>query len=313
MSFNWVKKGLIFSPNGEGGWMNSHAQVPTVLVKNDRLRIYFASRPVNNISKPTFIDLDINDPKKILHLNQDPILELGQIGCFDEFGIMPASVIKHENHIYLYYSGLYRGTTVPYYTASGLAVSDDDGTTFRKMFNGPILDRTKLEPFTTAGPWVIKEGNNWHCWYSSGIGWVNHNNHNEPRYIIKYATSENGIDWKQDNITTLAEKLPLEANARSTLIFQNGLHHMWYCYRGSENYRKNTNTSYKIGYATSKNLLNWERKDELVGISISQAQSDWDSEMIAYPCVVRVRNKLLMFYNGNHFGKYGFGYAEAEL
>jgi hypothetical protein len=32
--------------------------------------------------------------------------------------------------------------------------------------------------------------------------------------------------------------------------------------------------------------------------------------MIAYPCVIRVGRRLLMFYNGNGFGRDGFGWAE---
>ena len=33
--------------------------------------------------------------------------------------------------------------------------------------------------------------------------------------------------------------------------------------------------------------------------------------MICYPQVVRVDDRLLMFYNGNQHGASGFGYAEA--
>jgi hypothetical protein len=32
--------------------------------------------------------------------------------------------------------------------------------------------------------------------------------------------------------------------------------------------------------------------------------------MIAYPAVITVDDRKLMFYNGNGFGREGFGYAE---
>jgi hypothetical protein len=50
--------------------------------------------------------------------------------------------------------------------------------------------------------------------------------------------------------------------------------------------------------------------DAKVGIDISE--KGWDSEAIAYPYVIKVREKWYMFYNGNGFGKTGFGYAEYE-
>ena len=50
----WIKKGRVFGVSGEFGWMNSHAQVPTVLVKEKVLRIYFATRPKPTLSMTTF-------------------------------------------------------------------------------------------------------------------------------------------------------------------------------------------------------------------------------------------------------------------
>jgi len=89
----WQKQGLIFSPNDQGGWMKTHAQVPTPLVCEDFIRVYFSSRPEPKVSLTTFVDLDLDDPKKILRLNSTPILELGKPGTFDEHGIMPSCAL----------------------------------------------------------------------------------------------------------------------------------------------------------------------------------------------------------------------------
>jgi hypothetical protein len=40
--------------------------------------------------------------------------------------------------------------------------------------------------------------------------------------------------------------------------------------------------------------------------------SGWDSRVICYPALIRQRDKLLMFYNGNDMGVDGFGVAEAH-
>ena len=101
----WIKKGLIYDPSQHTGWIGAHAQGPTVLVGEKSLRIYFAARPEHNISLPTFIDVDIDNPQKILFVNNVPLLSLGKRGSFDEFGIIPCDVISHEGKIFLYYTG----------------------------------------------------------------------------------------------------------------------------------------------------------------------------------------------------------------
>jgi hypothetical protein len=65
---------------------------------------------------------------------------------------------------------------------------------------------------------------------------------------------------------------------------------------------------YRIGYAESLDGINWERKDEKVGIDVSK--NGWDSEMICYLSVITVEDKTFLFYNGNNNGETGFGYAE---
>jgi predicted GH43/DUF377 family glycosyl hydrolase len=129
----WKKKGVIFGPDQEEGWMKSHAQVPTVLVKEDRLRVYFAARPRQTLSLTTYVDIDINDFSRVLYLNPDPILEPGSEGAFDENGIMPSAVVEDDGVVYLYYSGWSRGVGVPYSNYTGLAVSSNGGSTFEKF------------------------------------------------------------------------------------------------------------------------------------------------------------------------------------
>ena len=41
----------------------------------------------------------------------------------------------------------------------------------------------------------------------------------------------------------------------------------------------------------------------------SENENDWDFQMIAHPYVMEVSDKIVAFYNGNGFGKTGFGCA----
>jgi hypothetical protein len=83
--------------------------------------------------------------------------------------------------------------------------------------------------------------------------------------------------------------------------------YMYYCYRGTFDFRKG-NDAYKIGCAYSKDMMNWERRDDKAGIT--RSEQGWDSEMIAYPAVIKSGHDIYLFYNGNDFGKEGFGFAK---
>lgn len=305
----WIKKGLIFNVENNIGWMNTHAQVPTVLVLKDRFRVYFSTRSIQTESKITFVDLDIDNPKKILYLHNEPILQSGVAGAFDEHGVMPASVLEFNGRIYLYYSGWSRRYEVPYSNLTGIAVSTDGGVTFKRLGDGPILSLNLNEPYSATSPYVYNENNKFHMFYCSGTKWLLLNNKYEHVYDIKYAVSENGIDFVQ-NGRTVINSYDDQALTRPVIIKKFGLYHMWFCYRGSSDFRDGKN-SYRIGYATSHDLINWERNDMEGGLEVSE--NGWDSRMVAYPFVVETASGVFMFYNGNGFGKSGFGYAVMDV
>jgi predicted GH43/DUF377 family glycosyl hydrolase len=302
----WQKHGLIFSPNGAGGWMNSHAQVPTPLISENHIRVYFSSRPQHDLSLTTFVDLDPKDPARILNLHLNPILELGRPGSFDEHGIMPSCAVRHNDKVFLYYSGWTRGVSVPYTNSTGLAISDDGGQTFRKFSEGPILAKSRHDPYSATSPVVFKEDDDWHMWYCSGTGWIKIDGKYEHTYDIKYAHSTDGIDWQCSDAAVIPQSTDQEAITRPYVMKTKTGFDMWFCYRGSRDFRDGED-AYRIGHARSTDLRKWSRDDKSAGIDISEA--GWDCKMIAYPAVVEANGKTLMFYNGNNFGFDGFGYA----
>jgi len=289
--------------------MHSHAQIPTVLVLEDRLRVYFATRPQKDLTLTTFVDLDKRDPRRILYIHNRPVLELGRRGMFDNHGIMPNFVVSVNGEVLLYYVGWYRGSSIPYHNAIGLAVSEDNGRTFRKMFEGPILDRTPSEPYSVGSIYIVQEHESLHMFYTYVFDWLSINGRLEPIYHIKHALSSNGIEWTKTDRICIKQKHEGEAVARPSIIFKDQRYHMWFCFRGSQDFRGGKD-SYRIGYASSDNLLDWTRKDSAAGINVSE--TGWDSEMVTYPCIVNVDDGYLMFYNGNGFGQTGFGYAIAS-
>ncbi len=308
----WIKKGLIFSVDRNYEWGQTHASVPTVdKITEDRLRVYFGTRDARNFSFTTFIEIEADNPSKVLYLHDKTVLVPGPMGAFDDCGAMPSWIVDHRGKKYLYYVGWNVRNTVPYHNSIGLAVSSDNGMTFQKLSDGPIIDRNIAEPYFSALPCVLVEDGSWRMWYLSCVKWSVFNNRPEPYYHIKYAESKDGVNWKRAEKVCIDFKDSREcAIARACVINDNKQYKMWYSYRNLENYRTDKINSYRIGYAESVNGVDWIRKDSETGINVSP--DGWDSQMIEYPFVCNYKGKRYMFYNGNGFGKSGIGYAILE-
>jgi predicted GH43/DUF377 family glycosyl hydrolase len=282
--------------------------MPVAMETEDSIRIYYTGRHIDGRSRISYFDVDKNDPKKILYVHDLPILEVGKIGTFDDCGTVGTFVIRYNNLVYLYYNGYNVRNTVPWSNSIGLAISKDGGKTFEKTSEGPIMDRSPIDPYFTITPCIIIENDVWHMWYTSGTGWLQIENRVEPVYNIKYAYSKNGIDWIRENKISIKQDNIEECVARASILKSGDLLQMWFIYRGSRDFRDGID-SYRIGYAEGniQNPTKWKRSDEVAGIM--PGPEEFDNNMQAYPCVIKVNNKTLMFYNGNNFGKDGIACA----
>lgn len=311
----WIKQGRIFIPDQHLSWSTSHAQLPVAdpLIENNRLRIYFSTRNENNKTLPAWVEVKADAPTEIIAQSEGPLLDLGKPGTFDDSGVMPSCIVNHAGKKYMYYIGWNVRTTIPYHNSVGLAISEDNGNTWQRYSEGPLWDRNTVEPFFSGTSCVlIDEQNSWRNWYLSCTEWREVNGKMEPRYNIKYATSSDGIHWNRNGHVAIDYKNDEEAGLVSaTVVKVDGKWHMWYAYRGIDGYRTDISQSYRIGYASSDDGIAWQRQDEASGIDVSP--EGWDSEMICYPHVVNVNGKYVMLYNGNGFGKSGFGYATAKV
>ena len=127
-------------------------------------------------------------------------------------------------------------------------------------------------------------------------------------YKIAHATSEDGINWHRDGRQIIADRLNTdECQALPTVFHRDGTYHMYFCYREAHGFRKQSNSAYRIGYAHSNDLIDWVRDDSKAGIDVSE--DGWDSQMQCYPHTFQLDGKVYMLYNGNEFGRFGFGLA----
>jgi predicted GH43/DUF377 family glycosyl hydrolase len=269
--------------------------VPLVEKRNAQvLRSYYTARDKQNRSRPSYFEVRADNPSEILYVHDKPILELGLPGTFDDSGVMCSDVISVHGKIYFYYVGWNIGTTARYRTALGLAVSDDNGKNFHKVSDGPVMDRNPIDPISTSCQSVINEAGILKTWYMSYLKWENLNGQMEPFYQIKYAESKDGLNWQRENKICIPLHETEGGIACPSVLKESGLYRMWYSVRLSGNYRMDKKQSYRIGYAESDNGIDWIRKDNEAGIDVSE--QGWDSDMIAYPYVIKIENKYLMFY-----------------
>jgi hypothetical protein len=304
----WVKKGKIFAPDHDSDWMVSHASVPVAdKITDEVLRIYFGTRDGEGRSHTSYLEVEADNPQKILYMHDKPVLSLGELGTFDDRGIMPSWLVSHDGNKYLYYIGWNPQVTVPYRLSIGLAISKDGGNSFHKVSNGPICGRAVDEPYFNTAPCVLVDGESWKMWYISCTGWQIIHGHPEPSYLVKYAESADGIHWHKTGRICIDSNDSTEAIGRPCVFVEGATYKMFYSYRSTINYRTDSRQSYRLGYAESADGLSWNRKDDEVGID--KSGSGWDSQMMEYCYVYDHRAKKYLFYNGNGFGATGFGYA----
>ena len=307
----WTKQGLIFAPDKNFEWMQTHASVPIADERgDDALRIYFSTRDGRGRSHVAYVEVDADEPRRVVKVSERPVLPLGRPGTFDDSGVMPSWIVDHDGRKFLYYIGWSPQVIVSYHLSIGLAVSDDGGATFVKYSEGPVCDRSVEEPFFNTAPCVLVEGGVWRMWYVSCTGWEEVGGRTEPRYQVRYAESRDGVGWRKSDRVCVGYDEATGAIGRPCVYKDGALYKMFYSYRATKDYRTDPDRSYRLGYAESSDGLAWTRKDAEVGIH--RSEGGWDSEMLEYAFVYERGGRKHLLYNGNGFGATGFGYAVSD-
>ena len=294
------------------------AQSPQLLAIENGYRIYFSARKQQGdgrmpISEILYVDFD-SDFKNIISFSKKTILTPGILGSYDEHGVFPLHVKEVNTRIFGYISGWSRRISVPVETAIGIAESFDGGKTFLRLGPGPILAASGEEPFLVGDPFVVEIDSGLVMFYIAGTEWKSSEKEEDPQRVYKIRTAESldGIAWFKNERAVIDDVLgPDECQALPTVIKVGSKYFMYFCYREAFGFRSDPTKGYRIGYAESMDLVNWKRKDEI--LEIENHDSDWDSQMRCYPHATLVGNKVYLLYNGNSFGRNGFGLAVHSL
>lgn len=315
----WTRLGRIFDPGEHRlpDGCTQFAQSPQALVFDDFVRIYFSTRAVDiggkYLSHVAFVDMRKN-LREVIRVSERTVIPLGGLGCFDEHGIFPMNVLRVGEAIYGYTCGWNRRVSVSVDTAIGLAISHDQGLTFQRIGDGPVLAQSLHEPSLVGDGFVLRINGVFNMWYIFGTGWKR----SAPEaaadrtYKIGHAVSSDGIDWRKEEARQIvADRLgPDESQALPTVIRIGARWHMFFCYRQSFDFRANPDRGYRIGHAWSDDLHHWTRDDAEPNLDIEPGA--WDSDMQCYPHVFECDGRVYLLYNGNQFGRHGFGLAVLE-
>jgi predicted GH43/DUF377 family glycosyl hydrolase len=304
---NWKKLGLIYNNTNSAHWQFSHAANPVPYILNKEkgtVRVYHTSRSKENLSFIGFVDIDFKNDFKIINKSETPLVEPGDRGLFDDSGTAMGCIIENDNKFFLFYLGWNLKVTVPWLNTIGLAISDSPNGPFIKNGNVPLMDRSEEDPYSISYPAIIEENNRYKMWYGSNLSWGS--DQKDMNHIIKYAESRDLFKWQRTNQIHIPLIHPNEyALSKPWVLMNENIYQMWYSFRGNGDIE-----TYRIGYAESIDGKNWTRKDNEVGIDVSL--TGWDSEMICYPAVFELNGNTYMLYNGNGYGKTGFGIAILE-
>ena len=316
----WIKHGLIFNPTEHQlpNACQQFAQSPQALVMDNAIRIYFSTRAIDRngkfLSHIAFVDMQKN-LRDVIRVSDCTVIPLGELGTFDEHGIFPMSVMRHGDAVYGYTCGWNRRVSVSVDTGIGLAISHDGGLTFERTGPGPVLAASLHEPCLVGDGFVKVIDGVFHMWYIFGTGWKKYAADAAPdrTYKIGHATSNDGVNWvKEESRQIVPDRLgPDESQALPSVVQIGKRLHMFFCYRESFDFRKTKGRGYRIGHAWSDDMINWVRDDDAP--VLEGTPSGWDSDMQCYPHVFESDEKVYLLYNGNEFGRLGFGLAELVL
>lgn len=303
----WQKKGFICSSETlDISWYKKNTMVPLpYLIDAERLRIFVTMCDAQNVGRIGYVDVDPKNPHIIVGYSRKPIIDIGEPGSFSDNGVLTSSLLEVDGKLYLYYSAYQSCEKIPYLIFSGVAVSLDRGNTFSNLSRAPILDRVNGEIFVRSSPAVLKEPDGFHVWYSSdsGQGWIDAGSKARPCYDMKHIVTSSPTEWPRVQGVTC---IPLQNEdehgiTKATFWKEDGLYKTIYAIRS-------LSKGYRLGYAESSDGAHFERKDDQVGIDVSDF--GWDSEMITFPERFSYQERTFLFYCGNHYGMTGMGYAE---
>jgi predicted GH43/DUF377 family glycosyl hydrolase len=197
-------------------------------------------------------------------------------------------------------------------------------TNFHQYYQNPVVKGTPntWDSYSILTSSVVFDGEKYHMYYTAK---------DFPKYDIfdmdiGYASSVDGYVWKKDFNEPIFKHDTLgwerDGYISPIVLKSDEIWHMWYSVLSRINFpsrdgeeEENIARKYPLGYATSKDGINWERYgEEKYGEPLGFKVSDegWDCEFVGPSDVIYDGSKFLMYYTGrDSLGNSAIGVAES--
>jgi hypothetical protein len=300
----WSPLGLRVTATGSA-ISASHAMLPTPVLLADRIRVYFATCDEDLRGRILFADLERTPPFRVMSVEERPVMDVGPAGSFDCDGVNPSQVLEVNGRLFLVYIGWQRDVEgAPYTLLGGLAESLDGGRTFARL-RAPLLARTEAEKFFRTAPFLSRRpGGGWQMLYIGGSQFAEAGGRNQPIYSLKRLVSDRPDTW-------FGEPDELLAPDPDAGVIGFGRPVLWPEADGTEILLISERTA--AGYEMLQSPLHAvEGGAAAFDPVLDGARAPWEDQMTCFGAPLRVNGVELLFYNGNQFGRSGFGLAQRQ-
>jgi hypothetical protein len=234
----------------------------------------------------------------VLGISEIPLIKHGSVGSCDESGLGLGCLIEDgKKNEYRFFSMGWQTNNRTHWRGDIVETVYHSGEYSTK----PIIIMNHPHSLSYSYPFIIKDiKNDYRIFYGSTLKWDSGNG--EMTHYLYQAKSNDLQNWTYYNQPIKSVLGKAQAFSRPSVLFIGNHYHMWFSYRGNKD-------SYKIGYAESENLDEWQTFFDSKSV-ITVSEDGWDSEMVCYPFVFNFKGKVYMLYNGNGYGKSGIGLAK---
>lgn len=292
----WRKLGRVLQAAGDP-LSRSHVMLPTPWVMADRVRVFFAACDAQLRGRIFSADFAPEPPFPILEVSPEPVFDLGPAGAFDCDGVNPSQALEVEGRLALLYIGWRRGPAeAPYTLIAGLAVSEDEGRSFRR-WKAPLLAPIAGERLFRTAPFATRTDDGWRMLYIGGDRFVaGEGGRALPVYSLMQAESGSLLDWAGPGRELIAPALDGgELGFGRPLLTDDG--------------RLMVSVRTRSGYALMES-----REPFVPGAGrppmdavIPPPHEPWEAGMTCFGAPCAIGPYELLFYNGDGYGRSGLG------
>jgi hypothetical protein len=295
---NWTARGRLYGHEVGVWWMSGGAYAFMPVIEPEGIVRFFAcGRDDLGRSRIGVVRYKWGDRPELLDVSRDPVLDLGEPGCFDMDGAAYPFIVRSEGRLLMYYVGWNKlGGRAPWVTNLGLAISDDNGATFKRATRAPIIARTNDDPIGSASSFVEHDHRGWSLYYTKLMSWDESVVPPQPSYNIWKARSTDGLSWVSSNENVIGHDSGEYALCAPSLHEFGDRTVMFFSARGHR---------YRLFAA----VANEQGKFRRIHQPLQIAPGKWDDDMQCYCHVMTISGQIYIFYCGNGYGRAGVGYA----